>query len=140
MKKFERWSGVILKKGDKVLMCKRAPNKTLPNVWSIPSGHIEDGESPGQAAIREYFEETNIELTTDIQLVGFVNKFNNDDTIKKGMMYVFYTETDDEDMVPDLENASDGFEHTECKFFSYDDLPYEKKNEDLMKIIKKIFK
>ncbi len=140
MKKFERWSGVILKKNDKVLMCKRAPNKSLPNVWSIPSGHIEDGESPGQAAIREYFEETNIELPTNIQLVGFVDKFNKDETTKRGMMYVFYTETDDENVIPDLEKASDGFEHTECKFFSYDELPNQKKNEDLLKIIKKIFK
>jgi len=140
MKKFERWSGVILKKNDKVLMCKRAPNKSLPNVWSIPSGHIENGESPGQAAIREYFEETNIELPTNIQLVGFVDKFNEDETTKRGMMYVFYTETDDENVVPDLEKASDGFEHTECKFFSYDELPNQKKNEDLLKIIKKIFK
>ncbi len=140
MKKFERWSGVILKKNDKVLMCKRAPNKSLPNVWSIPSGHIEDGESPGQAAIREYFEETNIELPTNIQLVGFVDKFNEDETTKRGMMYVFYTETDDENVVPDLEKASDGFEHTECKFFSYNELPNQKKNEDLLKIIKKIFK
>jgi len=140
MKKFERWSGVILKKNDKVLMCKRAPNKSLPNVWSIPSGHIEDGESPGQAAIREYFEETNIELPTNIQLVGFVDKFNEDETTKRGMMYVFYTETDDENVIPDLEKASDGFEHTECKFFSYDELPNQKKNEDLLKIIKKIFK
>ena len=140
MKKFERWSGVILKKNDKVLMCKRAPNKSLPNVWSIPSGHIEDGESPGQAAIREYFEETNIELPTNIQLVGFVDKFNEDETTKRGMMYVFYTETDDENVVPDLEKASDGFEHTECKFFTYDELPNQKKNEDLLKIIKKIFK
>lgn len=139
MKKFERWSGVILKKNDKVLMCKRAPNKSLPNIWSIPSGHIEDGESPGQAAIREYFEETNIELPTDIQLVGFVNKYNQDETLKRGMMYVFYCETNN-DIEPDLENASDGFEHTECKFFSYEELPEQKKNEDLMKIIKKIFK
>jgi len=139
MKKFERWSGVILKKNDKVLMCKRAPNKTLPNIWSIPSGHIEDGESPGQAAIREYFEETNIELPTDIKLVGFVNKFNEDETIKRGMMYVFYCETDD-DIEPDLKRASDGFEHTECKFFSYEELPEQKKNEDLIEIIKKIFK
>ena len=138
MKKFKRWSGVILKKNDKVLMCKRAPNKSLPNIWSIPSGHVEDGETPGQAAIREYFEETHIKLPTDIQLVGFVNKYNDDETIKRGMMYVFYCETD-ENIEPDLEKASDGFEHTECKFFSYEELPEQKKNKDLMEIIKKIF-
>ena len=139
MKKFKRWSGVILKKKGKVLMCKRAPNKSLPNTWSIPSGKIENGETPGSAAIREFYEETNIELPKEIQLVGFVNKYNNDETTKKGMMYVFFHETN-EDLNPDLDKASDGFEHTECDFFDLENLPNEEKNEDLIKIIKKILK
>ena len=139
MKKFKRWSGVILKKKGKVLMCKRAPNKSLPNTWSIPSGKIENGETPGSAAIREFYEETNIELPKEIQLVGFVNKYNNDETTKKGMMYVFFHETN-EDLNPDLDEASDGFEHTECDFFDLENLPNEEKNEDLIKIIKKILK
>ncbi len=29
-------------------------------VWSLPKGHIEDGETPEQAAVREVFEETGI--------------------------------------------------------------------------------
>jgi len=139
MKKFQRYAGVILKKGNKALLCKRSPKKSLPNTWSIPSGHLEDGESPGQAAIREFYEETNIELGTDISLVGFLNKMRKDGVTKKGMVYVFLNESD-EDLEPDLEKASDGFEHTECKFFSKEDLPEQEGNEDLIKIIKKILK
>lgn len=139
MKKFQRYAGVILKKNNKVLLCKRAPEKSLPNIWSIPSGHIEDGESPGQGAIREFYEETNIELGTDISLVGFLTKMRKDGITKKGMVYVFFKDTD-EDLEPDLENASDGFEHTECKFFTEEKLPEQKGNEDLMKIIKKLLK
>jgi ADP-ribose pyrophosphatase YjhB (NUDIX family) len=139
MKKFQRYAGVILKKGDKVLLCKRSPEKSLPNTWSIPSGHLEDGESPGQAAIREFHEETNIELDTNISLVGFLNKMRKDGITKKGMVYVFFKETN-EDINPDLDKASDGFEHTECGFFSEDNLPEQEGNEDLMKIIKKILK
>ena len=139
MKKFQRYAGVILKKGDKVLLCKRSPEKSLPNTWSIPSGHLENGESPGQGAIREFHEETNIELETDISLVGFLNKMRKDGITKKGVMYVFFNDTD-KDLEPDLEMASDGYEHTECKFFSKDDLPEQEGNEDLMKIIKKILK
>lgn len=139
MKKFQRYAGVILKKGDKVLLCKRSPEKSLPNTWSIPSGHLEDGESPGQGAIREFFEETNIELGTDLNLVGFLNKMRKDGITKKGMVYVFFKDTD-EDLKPDLENASDGFEHTECKFFSKEELPEQDSNEDLIKLIKKLLK
>jgi ADP-ribose pyrophosphatase YjhB (NUDIX family) len=139
MKKFERYSGIIVKNKDKVLLCKRAPNKSLPNIWSIPSGHIEDGESPGQAAIREFFEETNIEIPTDIELVGFLNKYRKDGETKKVMVYVFFKETK-EQVKPDLEKALDGHEHTECRFFTKENLPNEKGNEDLMKIIKNILK
>jgi ADP-ribose pyrophosphatase YjhB (NUDIX family) len=139
MKKFQRYAGVVLKKGNKVLLCKRSPEKSLPNTWSIPSGHLEDGESPGQGAIREFYEETNIELGTDISLVGFLNKMRKDGITKKGMVYVFFKDTN-RDLEPDLENASDGFEHTECKYFSIDELPEQKGNEDLIKIIKKLLK
>lgn len=30
-------------------------------VWSLPKGHLEAGESPEQAAVREVFEETGIQ-------------------------------------------------------------------------------
>ena len=43
MVNFKKWAGIILKHNDEVLLCKRAPDKSMPNVWSIPSGKIEDG-------------------------------------------------------------------------------------------------
>jgi ADP-ribose pyrophosphatase YjhB (NUDIX family) len=138
MSKFKKWAGIILKHGDEVLMCKRSPEKSMPNVWSIPSGHIEDGESPGAAAIREFKEETDIELDTKIEFVGFISKFKEDGT-KKGHMFVFFKETDKK-LLPDLENAKDGFEHSECEYFKMEDLPKEKKNKELMELIKKVLK
>lgn len=30
--------------------------------WSFPKGHLEDGETPGQAAVREIYEETGIKI------------------------------------------------------------------------------
>ena len=85
MKKFRKSSGIILKYGDEVLLCKRSPEESLPNVWSIPAGGMENGESPGQTAIREFHEETNIKVDTNIDLVGmllmmvqhFLNPHNN---------------------------------------------------------------
>lgn len=138
MKKFKKSAGIILRHGDEILLCKRSPDKSFPNLWSIPSGHIEDGESPGYAAIREFYEETDIELDKNIEFVGFVNNFKRDGT-KKGHTFVFYKESE-EKFEPDLENARDGFEHTECKYFKEDEIPKQKQNKDLIDLIKKVLK
>ena len=138
MKKFRKSSGIILKCNDEVLLCKRSPEESLPNVWSIPAGGMENGESPGQTAIREFYEETNLEIDTKIDLVGFVEKFKKDGT-KKGHMFVFLKETNSK-MEPDLENAQDGFEHTECRYFKVDELPSEEENKQMIDLIKKILK
>lgn len=138
MKKFRRSAGVIIKHGDEVLLCKRSPYETLPNIWSIPGGGIENGESPGQAAIREVHEETNIELTTDLDLVGMIDT-KNEDGSKTGMMFVFLQETKDRKNA-DLEKASHGKEHTTCKYFKSEDIPKQKKTKELYDIIKKILK
>ncbi len=138
MRKFRRSAGVIIKHGDEVLMCKRSPKGSLPNHWSIPAGGIENGESPGQAAIREVFEETNIELSPDLDLVGMIDT-TNDDGLKTGMMFVFLQETEDKEE-PDLEKASHGKEHTSCRYFKKEDLPEQKRTEELNNILKKILK
>jgi ADP-ribose pyrophosphatase YjhB (NUDIX family) len=138
MRKFRKSAGVIIKHGDEVLLCKRSPEESLPNHWSIPAGGIEIGESPGQAAIREVFEETNIELSTDLDLVGMIDT-KNDEGSKAGMMFVFLQETKDK-KEPDLKRASHGKEHTFCRYFTREDIPKQKKTEELRNIIKKILK
>ena len=139
MKEFKRYSGVILKHKDEVLLCKRSPEESLPNQWSIPSGHIEGKESPMDAANREFKEETNIKLPSKLDLIGFINKYQKDGVTKRGIMYVFKSETNAE-ILPNLDKAKDGHEHTKCKYFSKNEIPVGKNNEQLLKIIKKIFK
>ena len=138
MVNFKKWAGIILKHNDEVLLCKRAPDKSMPNVWSIPSGKIEDGESPGQAAIREFYEETNIELDPKIEFVGFIDKFKKHGT-KKGHMFVFFKETENK-LNPDLEMAQDGFEHTACKYYKQSDIPQQDENKELLDLLKKVLK
>lgn len=138
MVKFKKWAGVILKHDNEVLLCKRSPEKSMPNVWSIPSGKIEDGESPGQAAIREFYEETNIELDPKIEFVGFIDKFKKDGT-KKGHMFVFFKETENK-LNPDLDKAKDGFEHTACKYYRKEVIPQQDENKELLELLKKVLK
>lgn len=136
MNKFKKYSGIILQSEDEILFCKRSPDKSMPNIWSIPSGKIEIGENPGQAAIREFYEETNIEIDNKINFVGFIDRFK-ENGIKKGHMFVFYKKTS-EKLIPDLKNAKDGYEHTECKYFKQDKLPKQKENKELIKLVEKL--
>lgn len=46
----------------KILMLKRASNKSDPGVWGLPGGKLEKGETPLEAAVREFSEETGIVL------------------------------------------------------------------------------
>ena len=140
MTKFKRYAGVIYKVRDKVLLCKRSEDSTLPGLWSIPSGHIEKGESPGKAAVREFFEETDIEIGPNIELVGLMNIYNDDDTTKKGLMYVFLYNENVEKQKPDLEQAEDGHEHSDCGFFMLENLPKDDRNDQLYDIIEKVLK
>lgn len=53
----------VLVKSAQVLLCHRHPNrKWYPNVWDIPGGHIEAGETPADAVRRELREELGVTI------------------------------------------------------------------------------
>jgi ADP-ribose pyrophosphatase YjhB (NUDIX family) len=120
--KKKRYSGIIVKSNNKVLLCKRNNEGSLPGEWSIPGGKLEIDETPIDGAAREFYEETNIEITNPIILCGMMKRYTRDGETVKGLMYTFLMNTDSE-IIPDLENAKDGSEHTECGYFTYDELP-----------------
>ena len=46
-----------------VLMCHRRPSlQWYPGKWDFPGGHIEDGETAGEALARELLEEVNVRI------------------------------------------------------------------------------
>ena len=137
MKIVKRYTGVLVKVGDEVLLCKRSNKGSLPGVWSIPAGKIEDEESPSAAAKREFFEETNNDINGSLKLIGFVNRSSRDGSEYRGLMYVFLYEPKDR-VIPDLDNAKDGDEHTECGYFTLENLPFEDKNDQLFKLVQNI--
>lgn len=51
----------VLVRDGQVLLCHRHPNREwYPNVWDLPGGHIEAGERPVDALVRELREELGI--------------------------------------------------------------------------------
>jgi len=115
------YSGIILKSKGKILLCKRSPDASRPNEWSVPSGKIEDNETPIQAAYREFYEETDIDLDKEI---FFLDKIKN--ISRRGyldsVVYIYWVEYD-KPIIPDLKKAKDGFEHTQCGYFLPKKLP-----------------
>jgi 8-oxo-dGTP diphosphatase len=63
--------GVIIPQDDKVLLGKRKSAHGHAH-WSFPGGHVEYGESPEEAAIRETFEETSL-MIKEIQKIHFTS-------------------------------------------------------------------
>jgi 8-oxo-dGTP diphosphatase len=53
----------VLRRGDRLLVIKRAPGVILPGYWTPPSGRIEPGETHEQALAREVEEELGVKVT-----------------------------------------------------------------------------
>lgn len=133
------YSGVILKYRDKFLLCKRNENQSHANQWFIPTGKIERGETPREAAVRELYEETDFELTeNDIDFVGTIPVIENGAKSDKYFIYVFISELSDE-ILPDLDAASDGHEHSKCGYFSFKETKKLGLESNLREILKKYF-
>jgi 8-oxo-dGTP pyrophosphatase MutT (NUDIX family) len=61
---------VILHRDGAVLLQHRDPDAYAGGMWGIFGGHIEEGEEPEQAAIREVHEELGIALEGPLPLVA----------------------------------------------------------------------
>jgi 8-oxo-dGTP diphosphatase len=65
-------AAAMLVRDSKILLGKRAPGQLLyPDVWDLPGGHLEAGESVDQALIRELMEELGIVPTRFVPLGKF---------------------------------------------------------------------
>ncbi|WP_022661944.1 A/G-specific adenine glycosylase [Paucidesulfovibrio longus] len=54
-------TGALVHKG-RVYIQKRKPDDVWPGLWEFPGGGIESGETPEEAVVREYAEETDLEV------------------------------------------------------------------------------
>jgi ADP-ribose pyrophosphatase YjhB (NUDIX family) len=118
----KRYGGILVVVNNECLLCKRNSSGNRPGEWSVPAGKIESNESLEDGVRREFFEETNLELNGDIKKVAIILRKNRTGLKSKGLFYVFLSRQNKK-LIPDLENAIDGDEHTECGYFSKDNLP-----------------
>lgn len=60
----------ILQRGDRMLIQKRRADDVWANLWEFPGGRLKEGESPGEAVIREFREETGLVIETTEKLIS----------------------------------------------------------------------
>jgi len=110
------FSGVMIKCGKKVLLCKRRadiPDTALPDYWSVPAGYVEEDEEIKTAAIRETLEETQIELEeTSVKFLSAYPAHGG-----RGVFYDYVCEIDSE-REPIIDE-----EHSEWGYFGVDEIP-----------------
>jgi 8-oxo-dGTP pyrophosphatase MutT (NUDIX family) len=136
----KRYVGIAVKCNNKVLLCKRNHEGSYPGMWSIPAGKLEDDEETVDGAKREFLEETNIDLSNEkLKFVGLVPRHTRDGKKVKGLMYVYLHECDKE-LEPDFENAVDGDEHSDWKYFSLPQIEIGKTGTYLYKLLETILK
>lgn len=138
--KNQRYTGVMVKCNNKILLCKRNNQGSFPGMWSIPGGKLEENESTQEGAKREFFEETAVDIDDkELKFVGLIPRHTRDGKKVKGLMYVYLLEVD-ECIEPDLENAIDGEEHTDWDYFSYEEIRPETSGEYMHKMAEIILK
>lgn len=74
---------ILLNRNNEVLLLLR-DNKIdipFPNMWDIPGGKVEEGESPEQALRREMMEEMSINNLGEIKLFKIITSENLTDNI-----------------------------------------------------------
>ena len=107
-------AGVIIRCEDEFLLMKRSLEvDNYPNTWSIPGGGVEDDEIPYQAAIRELFEETQID-SSELEFEDYLGIIERE---SKEAFHIFLWSSESK-LTPILD-----FEHTEYGWFKLSRLP-----------------
>lgn len=74
--------GFILNPQQEVLLVKRAPYDTHPNLWELPGGGVAFGENPMDACVREVHEETGLSVSILYPLATTTHKSSKGDHIQ----------------------------------------------------------
>ena len=127
MKKEKSCGCIILNNKNQILLI-------LQNAghWGLPKGHVEEGETEEQTAIREVKEETNVDVIVDTNL-RYRMVYNPKEDVEKEVIY-FIAKNTSNDCKPQVEEVQ------EMKWLDIDNaintITYEN-SKDLLKKVKK---
>ena len=79
--KYEKSCGAVIFDNDKILVIKQVKGH-----WGFPKGHVEEGETEVQTAIREIKEETNLDVKID-ESKRFVERYSPEEGIEKDVVF-----------------------------------------------------
>ncbi len=79
--KYEKSCGAVIFDNDKILVIKQVKGH-----WGFPKGHVEEGETEVQTAIREIKEETNLDVEID-ESKRFVERYSPEEGIEKDVVF-----------------------------------------------------
>ena len=114
-KKPKKIGGVLVKSKGQVLLTKRSENAgKYPNHWAVPMGHVERNEKFIEGAVREFMEETQIDI--DINSVSYLCTLKDS---KHNRIVKLYTIELPNQPEPQLDE-----EHSDWGYFNTDDLPH----------------
>ncbi|MEU8815151.1 NUDIX hydrolase [Actinoplanes sp. NPDC048796] len=57
--------GICRDSSGRVLLARNSPRSEFPGLWTLPGGGVEQGEHPNDAVVREFAEETGLEVRLD---------------------------------------------------------------------------
>lgn len=125
--KYEKSCGAVIFEGDKILVIQQVKGH-----WGFPKGHVEEGETEVETAIREIKEETNLDVEID-ETHRYVEHYSPEEGIEKDVVFFIAKKTDGEIKVQEEEVKSTEWLLPED---AMDRLTYESSKSILSKVIK----
>lgn len=104
---------IILQRADCILLGKRK-SEHGQGTFSVPGGHVEMGEEPYDAAVRELLEETGI-VVPELEFIGFTNDVFSQD---KHYVTLYFTAYCDQEPINKEPEKCESWE-----WYSLSDLP-----------------
>jgi mutator protein MutT len=119
--------GIVYRVSGGVKFLLVGPKKDKPNEWVLPKGHIENGETPEQTAVREVREETGVTA----RIIGPLKtvEFN---TNAKTVRVAFY--------LMELTSETEPLEKRRRSWFSFDDAVSHATHSDIKALLKEAAK
>ncbi|MFN8508803.1 MAG: NUDIX domain-containing protein [Dehalococcoidia bacterium] len=84
---YELTAGIVLWRGDEILVMKRAGGGFASGGWFIPAGHVEPGERPAETAVRELAEETGIALPPGALSLAEIMSYEHEGGLAHSTLY-----------------------------------------------------